>query len=349
MMNIIDEISIPPFDSYDSVNDMLYEKGFTDGLPVVPPTEDRLHAMLNGRNPKTVIAKLAPAQQEATLKRLAVCAVMAGCRPEYFPVLIAAVEAVSQPEFNLLGIQTTTGAATPLIIANGPIIDQIQLNCGGNALGPGVRSNATIGRALALALRNIGGAIPGRIDLSTMGQPGKYTFCFAENEPATPWEPLHVSRKFHKGQSTVTVVGASGTLEVKDDRSRTAEGVLTTFAKSMNPVGSLGGRGLLGGGEPLLLLSPEHGRIIGREMTRIQAQRFLFNAAKLPIGELSPELRDFFDQLPAGTKPAGDVLRVAERPEDIMMVTVGGVGIKSTFVQTWGGTTRAVTRAVVEY
>jgi hypothetical protein len=344
----IDEIRIHPLDNFESVNDMLYEKGFTDGLPVVPPTEDRLHNMLNGRDPDRVIAKLAPTLREASLKRLAFCAVMAGCRPEYFPVLIAAIEAVSQPEFNLIGIQTTTGTATPLIIVNGPIIHRIGLNYGCNALGPGVRSNAAIGRSLALALRNIGGAMPGRIDLSTMGQPGKYTFCFAENEAANPWEPLHVSRGFLKEQSTITVVGASGTMEIKDDRSRTAEAILTTFAKSITPLGSLGGRGLLGGGEPLLLLSPEHSRIIGRDMTRIQAQLFLNDTAKLPIKELSPELREFLDQLSAGTKIVWDAIRVAEKPEHIMLVVTGGVGIKSTFVQTWGGTTQAVTRPISE-
>jgi hypothetical protein len=344
----IDGIRIDPFDSFESVNDILYEKGLTDGLPVVPPTEDRIHAMLGGREPDRVIARLAPSLADATLNRMAFCAVMAGCRPEYFPVLIAAAKAVSQPEFNLLGIQTTTGTATPLMIVNGPIIDRIGLNGGCNALGPGVRSNAVIGRALALMLRNIGGAVPGRIDLSTMGQPGKYTFCFAENEAASPWEPLHVSRGFSRQQSTVTVVGAAGTMEVKDDRSRTAKGVLTTFAKSMTPAGSFGGRFLIGGGEPLLLVSPEHSRIIGREMTRRQVQHFLYDTATLPIQELSPEVRDFLLQLPADVRGGREVLHVSEHPERILLVVVGGVGIKSTFVQTWGGTTQAVTRLVPE-
>lgn len=173
-----------------------------------------------------------------------------------------------------------------------------------------------------------------------MGQPGKYTFCFAENEDAAPWGPLHVSRGFLKEQSTVTVVGVGGTMEIKDDRSRTAKGVLTTFAKSMTPAGSFGGRVLLGGGEPLLFLSPEHSRIIGRKMTRIQAQQFLYDTAKLPTKELSPEVRDFLHQLPAGIMGSRDALRVAEQPEHIMLVVVGGVGIKSTFVQTWGGRRR---------
>ena len=341
----IDEIQIHPSDSFESVNETLYAKGFTDGLPVIPPTEDRIHAMLNGRDPDRVIVKLAPTQRDATLRKLAFCAVMAGCRTEYFPVLIAAVQAVAAPEFNLLGIQTTTGTATPLILVNGPIVDRIGLNYGCNALGPGVRSNATIGRSLALALRNIGGAIPGRIDLATMGQPGKYTFCFAENEAASPWEPLHVSRGFLKEQSAVTVVGASGTMEVKDDQSRTAEGVLKTFAKSIIPAGSLGGSALLGGGEPLLLLSPEHIRIVGREMTRSQAQQFIYDTARLPIEDLSPGARKRLER----TSYSSDTLRVAERPEHIMLAVVGGVGIKSTFVSTWAGTTRSVTRSIHEH
>ena len=200
---------------------------------------------------------------------------MAGCRPAYFAIVVAATEAVAEPEFNLLGIQTTTGTATPLLLVNGPVVQQCELNAGANALGPGVRSNATIGRALRLVLQNIGGAIPGHTDKATMGQPGKYTFCCAENEAANPWQPLHVWRGYHAEQSTITVVGAAGTVEVVDTTSQTAESLLTTLAHSMTIAGSLGGGKALGGGQPLVLLAPEHAAIIGREYSRQQTQERL--------------------------------------------------------------------------
>ena len=342
----IAEVIVDASEGFDQVNEQLYRLGVTDGLPIVPPTAERVAAMLNGGKPDKLLARLPPAGGEATLYRLAICAVMAGCRPEYFPVLMAVTKAVSQSEFNLLGIQTTTGTATPLMIVNGPIVRMIGLNAGCNALGPGHRSNATLGRSLSLVLQNIGGALPGRIDLSTMGQPGKYTFCIAENEAKSTWDPFQVSRGFNPGQSTVTVVGASGTMEVKDDRSKSATSLLTTFAQSMMNAGSLGGKSLLSGGEPLFLISPEHAAIIGREMTRQQAQVFLFENARLPLSALSPEVADFVRQTRRENGCADEDLKVAERAEDIMLIVVGGVGIKSTYVPTWGGTTQAVTCSI---
>lgn len=339
----IDEILIDPALDMEEANDRLYQLGLTDGLPIIPPTERRVEQMLAGRKPGQEYAVLAPARGSATARRLAVCAVMAGCRAAHFPVVIAAAQAVAQPQFNLLGIQTTTGTASPLVIVNGPVVKRLGLNAGCNALGPGERGNATIGRALAMALRSIGGAVPGRIDMATMGQPGKFTMCVAENEDASPWEPLHVSRGYSREESTVTVVGASGTMEVKDDRSTTAEGVLTTFAGSMTSAGAVGGAGLLSGGEPLLLIAPEHANIIGRSMSRIQAQDFLYERARLPLHTLGEAVRDHLLQVmdvPAGERPE---LRLSERPDQIMLAVVGGVGIKSTYIPTWGGSTVAVT------
>lgn len=342
----IGEIRIDPAQDLEEANDRLDRLGLTDGLPVVPPSERRVELMLAGRDPNREYGVLAPARVQATARRLAVCAVMAGCRAEYFPILAAAIEAVVQPEFNLLGIQTTTGTATPLVIVNGPAAKRFGLNAGCNALGPGERSNATIGRALALALRNIGGALPGRIDMATMGQPGKYTLCIAEREEASPWDPLHVSRGYAREESAVTVVGAAGSMEVKDDRSTVAEDVLTTFAGSMTSAGAVGAGGLLSGGEPLLLIAPEHAAIIGRSLSRKQAQVFLHEHARLPLRSLAPALRDHVAEIM--NDPAGEeaVMRISERPEDILLAVVGGVGIKSTYIPTWGGSTRAVTRRI---
>ena len=182
------------------------------------------------------------------MHKLAMCAVMAGCRAQYFPIILATIEAMVQPGFNLDSIQTTTGNATPMILLNGPIIDQCQVNAGANTLGPGMQSNATIGRAVQLILKNIGGAVPGYTDKATLGQPGKYTFCCAENEGANPWEPLHVARGYAREQSAVTVIGASGTVEVVDANHYMSTSVLLTLAHSMTIAGTMGGRYLLGGG-----------------------------------------------------------------------------------------------------
>jgi hypothetical protein len=303
--------------------------------------------MLNGRDPDAVLTQLPPLRGRATLYKLAMCTVMAGCRVEYFPIVLAAIAAVAQPEFNLYGIQTTTGNATPMLLLNGPVIDQCEVNAGANALGPGVQSNATIGRAVQLILKNIGGAIPGYTDKATLGQPGKYTFCCAENEGASPWEPLHVTRGFASDQSTVTVIGASGIVEMVDSNSYTSTSVLMVFARSMTIAGTIGGRYMLGGGEPLLLITPEHAHLIAQDYTRRQVQQFLFDTARLPMQSLPPEIakrvRD--DRMIDRVDPEADI-RIADCPEDIMLAVVGGAGIKSAYLPTWSGTTRAVTRSI---
>lgn len=178
----------------EEINDLLYERNWTDGLPVIPPTESRVKRMLEGVNkePDEVIAFLPPLQGEATVAKIAVNAVMAGCKPEYMPILIAAIQAMSEPILNLGALQTTTNPCAPLMMINGPIRNDVGLNSCAGVLGPGVRANATLGRAVRLILLNIGGARPGGLDKATQGQPGKYTFCIAENEEENPWEPLHV-------------------------------------------------------------------------------------------------------------------------------------------------------------
>ena len=336
----LERLNIDAEASFEDVNNLLYRLGVTDGLPVVPPTEARVAAMLGEQEPSRVVATLPPLQGQATVRGLAICAVMAGCRPESFNVLQAATAAVSEPAFNLFGIQTTTGTATPMLIINGPVVQHLGLNTAANALGPGTRANATIGRALQFVLRTIGGAQPGRGDKATMGQPGKFTFCCAENALARPWEALHVWRSFRAEQSTVTAVAATGTVEVVDADSADAEGVLTTMAHSMTIAGSLGRDNLLGSGEPLLLVAPEHAEIIARTHTRRQAQAFLFEHARLPVSTLAPAQAERL----RGT--GARELIVAACPEDILLVVLGGSGAKSTYVPTWGGGTRAVTRVV---
>jgi len=343
----LDTLKIETADDFEAVNGFLYRLGVTDGLPITPPTPPRIETMLNGRNPDAILTQLPPLRGQATLYKLAMCAVMAGCRAAYFPIILAAIEALAQPEFNRYGIQTTTGNAAPLILLNGPVIEQCNVNAGANALGPGAQSNATIGRAVQLILKNIGGAAPGITDKATLGQPGKYTFCCAENESANPWEPLHVARGYASEQSAVTVIGVSGLVEVVDAHSHTPAGVLLTLTHSMTIAGTLGARHVLGGGEPLVLITPEHAALIAQAYTRRQAQQFLFDAARLELQRLSPETaaRIRADRAADGLEPEADI-RIADGPEDILLVVVGGAGVKSAYAPTWGGTTRAVTRPI---
>ena len=205
-------------DDLDAINRLYRERRWGDGLPVVPPTRRarRAHAAPHAARAATRSWRaIAPGFGAATVERIAINAVMAGCDPEYLPVLIAATEAVAAPEFNLQGIQATTNPVAVWLIVNGPVGEDAGASTArSTASGQGAWANATIGRALRLILQNIGGALPGEMDRATQGQPGKYTFCCAENEEASPWEPLHVERGFARGASTVTVVGAEGTLNM---------------------------------------------------------------------------------------------------------------------------------------
>ncbi len=291
------------------------------------------------------IAVLPPGFENATAGDIAICAVMAGCRAEYLPVLIAAVEALSDMDFNLVGIATTTGSATPIYIVNGPITGKIGLHAGHNALGPGHRANATIGRAMTLILHNIGGAKPGETDMATLGQPAKYACCFAENTAESPWPPLHVERGFAADANVVTVIGIAGTVEVNDSDSRDAAGLAQTFAQSMLIAGVAGGAGLLGGGEPLCILPPEWAAQFHNDgCTKQQVKAAIWERATLSVEKLAPAMRA--RRMAATSNPAADIIRVAEKPDDLMIVVAGGVGRKAAYAPTWGGTTRAISREI---
>ena len=336
-------------EAWNAAQQMLIDAGVTDGLPVTPPTRERVDAMLSasGVDANTCIAILPPGYEEVTWRDVAINAVMAGCRPEYLPIIGAAVSAMAAPEFNLLGIATTTGSATTCVIVNGPIVSEIGMNSGANAFGPGNRANATIGRAVQLTLQNAGGARAGETDMATLGQPGKYAFCFAENEAQSPWEPLHVERGFDRDASVVTVVGVSGTIEVVDSESPTGEALAQTFAQSMLIAGNVGTAGILGGGEPLIVMPPEHADVFKRGgLTKAQAKAAIHERARLSIDRLSPPLQ--VRAQASGAAPDG-YLRVAKSAGDIMIVVAGGVGRKGAYVPTWSGGTKAVSREVAPF
>jgi hypothetical protein len=203
----------------------MFDQGFSDGLPLIPPTPERVVRMLSGtaRDPQEVVGVVAPNMGEATVEKVAINAVMAGCRPEYMPVVLAAMEAVCTDEYNIHGVMATTMGASPVLVVNGPVRHRLGMNMGLGALGQGSRANATIGRAVRLAIRNIGGARPGGTERSTLGNPMKFTMCFAEWEERNPWSPLHVERGFAVEDSVVTVFTmTSGPTLMVDQDSRGA-------------------------------------------------------------------------------------------------------------------------------
>jgi hypothetical protein len=257
------------------VFEQLYARGITDGLPVVPPTRERVEVAIaaSGRRADELIAEVAPRQGRATVEKIAINAVMAGCRPEYLPVVIAGVEAMCDEAFALVGISGTTDAVAPLFIVNGPVRKALEVNCGAGALGPGWRANATIGRALRLIWVNVGGARPGAISMSTFGNPARYACCFGENEEASPWEPLHVEHGFAPGDSTVAALAGEPLQVVSDPHSRTAPDLLATVARSLEVIGSHKATSL---GDTLVVFAPEHARTLaGDGRSKADVRRFL--------------------------------------------------------------------------
>jgi hypothetical protein len=264
-----------------------FERGWTDGLPVVPPTPARVLRMLEGtsRAPDEVVAVVGPDFADCTVEKAAVNAVLAGCRPEYLPVVLAAVEAACTDEFNMHGLLCTTWFTGPVIIVNGPITTEIGMNSGVNALGQGNRANATIGRALQLIVRNIGGGRPGEIDRATLGGPAKYTFCFAEDEAGSPWEPLSVERGFAEGTSAVTLFAGYGPHGLCDQKSREPESLARSMAWALDAVWH---PKLALMSDAVVVVSPEHARVF-REggWSKAQLRQRLIELGTKPLGEIA--------------------------------------------------------------
>ena len=321
------------------------EAGPGDGLPLIPPTRRAVDAMLAAVQEGSghVLGIMAPAMEEVRVGDAAVCAVIAGCKPAYFPVVLAALEAVMEPEFNFLAIQATTELASPLVIVHGPIAERLGMHSGSGCLGPGFRANATIGRAVRLAAVRLGMAVPGETDMATFGHGGKFSACFTE--AACGWEPLHATRGFRAEQSAVTVVGADAPVNVNDYASGSAESVLRMIAGTMAYPGSNNAQG---GGEVLLVISPQHlGLLASGGMGREDVQRALFEQARVPLSCFSPEIaervRGRRPQLFADSGP--EAVPVADGPENILLAVAGGPGSHTLFLPTYGET-RAVTKPI---
>lgn len=323
--------------SFEHINEVFYQRGWTDGLPIVPPVREKVTAML-GHAPDgadEVAGVMPPAQRPVTKTTVAINAVMAGCLPAYFPLVWAAVQALLDERTNLFSIQTATNATTPLVIVNGPIRRDLDLNARINVFGPGWRANATIGRAIRLVLINLGGGVPGVTDMSTHGQPGKFSFCIAEAEEDSPWEPLHVEHGFAATVSTVTVIGAGAPHNIFAYRCPAARDLLTMIVSEL---GALGHNNMLFDTGPLLVLSPEHAHVLARDgYTKGNLKQYIFEHARVPLRRFPPGTRKALRERRARWfATVGDHTRigVADRPEDVFVLVAGGPGIHSQFLPT---------------
>jgi hypothetical protein len=320
----------------------LYARGVTDGLPVVPPTRARVERAVaaSGRDGGDLVALVPPNYGRATVEKIAINAVMAGCRPEYLPVVIAAVEAVCDESFDLHGVSATTNAPAPLVIVNGPIRTTLDVNCAAGVFGSGWRANATIGRALRLVCVNLGGARPGVVSMSTLAHPGRYTYCIGEHEEASPWPSLAVEHGFAPDDSTVALLAADAPIGVYDQRSRTAVDLLATVAGTMAVIEN---HKMTHWGDTLLVLGPEHAAVIGDDgWDKARVRDFLFERLRRPVRELVPG-RDGGDGLPEHVMrkfadPEHDTTLIPKfrAPDNIKIVVAGGTaGRFSAVVPGW--------------
>jgi hypothetical protein len=310
-----------------------FDRGWSDGLPVVPPTEARVLAMLEGtrRAADEIVAVVPPDLAPCTVEKVAINAVMAGCRPEYLPVVLAAVEAACTDEFNIHGLLATTMSAGPVLIVNGPIRNRIGMNSGKNVLGQGNRANSTIGRALQLVIRNVGGGRPGEVDRATLGNPGKLGFCFAEDEEGSPWTPLSADLGFEAGTDTVTLFPGEGPRTIVDQLARDPESLCHAFAASLKTMYT---PKMVLAFDAILVVSPEHVRIFreaGWSKDDVKAR--LHALTLMPGDDLVRGAGGIADGFPETVK--GKSLPKF-RPDGLHLVHCGGgAGLFSAIIPGW--------------
>lgn len=311
----------------------MFERGWSDGLPLVPPTEERVLRMLDGttRDPQEVVGLVPPALAPATVEKIAINAVMAGCKPEYLPVVLAAVEAVLDERFAMHGVLATTMFVGPVVIVNGPVRRQIGMNAKGNALGQGNRANLAIGRALQLVIRNIGEGRPREVDRATLGNPGKLSYCFAEDEEGSCWEPLSVERGVRPGVSAVTVFAGFGLQGVVDQKSRDPESLARSMAESLKALHNVK---LAPACDALLVICPEHERTFrtaGWSKARLHDE--LYRLCEIPGEEVMAGTRGIAEGGPASL--AGKTVNKF-RPGGLLIVRAGGdAGMFSGIIGGW--------------
>ena len=311
----------------------MHARGWSDGLPLVPPTEERVLRMLDGtaRDPQEVLGFVPPALAAATVEKIAINAVIAGCKPEYLPVVLAAVEAVLDESFAMHGVLATTMFVGPVLIVNGPVRRRIGMNAKGNALGQGNRANAAIGRALQLVIRNIGEGRPQEVDRATLGNPGKLGYCFAEDEEGSSWEPLSVERGVKPGQSAVTVFAGFGLQGVVDQKSRDPESLSRSFAESLKAIHNVKSAPAC---DALLVVCPEHHRTFKNAgWTKARLYEELYQLCEIPGDELIAGAKGIAEGGPPSQ--AGKSVNKF-RPGGLMIVRAGGdAGMFSGIIGGW--------------
>ncbi len=316
--------------------ELLHRERCTDGLPVIIPTRERVDRMVlaSGLDGALSLGTMGPGGGAATVDKVAANAVMAGCTPDHMPVVLAAVKAVLQPAFDLGEMQGTTHCTAPLVIVNGPARHSARVADGFGALGPGHRANASIGRALRLAMINIGMARPGESDMALLGHPGKFTYCLAESEEASPWEPLHTDWGYRTDQSAVTVVGAEPPHSViftnDADDPTSPERLLRTIAAVMANLGSNNAHFRCGA--QTVVLNPEHAQVLaeagmGRRDVKERLTELAVNPASL-VAELNPAFA-------TGTREPDEPVPAVRDPDDIVLLVAGGSGLYSAVMPSW--------------
>jgi len=332
------------FDEHD-VQEEFFRRGWTDGLPIVPPTVERVEAMLEvigADDPELLIGYLPARRRGVSLAHAAINAVMAGCRADYFPVVVAALEAMFDTSFNLHAALTSTGGAALCTVVSGSIAAEIGMNARGNLLGPGNRANATIGRALRLVAMNVLGAHPGSADASSFGQPGKFTLCFAEDPPPNPWVPLHVQLGYELGETTVTVFPADGPRQLAQQLTRSAEEILRAFASGIrNPATFCTGKR----GQGMMILGPEHaGFCIDQGWTQFAVREFLYRESRITPDELLANGVQIEKGSANEGRPDEDgKLPSLASPEDVLLITGGNEGAGwSMWIGSWAPAKDAV-------
>jgi hypothetical protein len=321
-------------DMFLEVNDLFYKRGWTDGLPIVPPTQERVQEMLKGTNlpPDQVIGTVELMKGQATVEKIAVNAVMAGARPEYMPVIIAGVQAICEPDFDLYGLSSTTNPDTPMYIINGPIAKQLDINSGTNALGRGWIANSTIGRALKLIVNNIGGSWPGLSDMSVLGTPGDYSMLLAENEDANPWQPLSVDLGYPKGANVITALGAEGTHNL--------------LASNLGSIGFMNAVAdhLTGLERPhranvLLIIAQDTAGVLARDgWTKPKIEQYVKDRAKIPFSKYKERFIDQGVGVPDQFKEVKDPNELIPTPllDRLIIIVSGGPGVKNMIIPVWG-------------
>ncbi|MFM9969503.1 MAG: hypothetical protein ACKVQK_14035 [Burkholderiales bacterium] len=331
------------------VTTTFYKNGWTDGLPIVPPTPEAVRDMLTGTDllPSQVLGLMLPKNATVTIEKIAINAVMAGCRPTYLPVLIAAVEAMMEPDFDLAGVQCSTGPHSPLLLINGPIRGQINVNSSSGALGHGWQANATIGRAIRLILNNIGGAKIGESDMTTLGMAENYTYCLGENEERNPWSAFHQDAGFAKDDSVVSVLGAYAPENVSDHVGITPEEILAvaidTIARltrfHMLIIDPILPR------DTLLVLGPEHAKSIADAgWSKQDVQKYIFDRASISLEKLQG-LRRRIDPSLLINSPDGKRAPLFMRAECLKIIVAGGPGKHSAYINS-GHTKRIISRKI---